>query len=180
VSFKLIVLLKVLLTANRLTSEDVTLFLKGAAALDISSVRTKPFRWLSDPAWLNAVQLSVTNQLFRNVLEDLARNEGIWKAWYGDNEPEALPVPIYETLLSSDKNGTGPFLRLLLVRMLREDRTLIAVNEFIRSMEFIETGGLKLAAMGPKYVESVADTVDKLYAESHAFVPTIFLLSAGE
>jgi dynein heavy chain, axonemal len=179
VSFKLIVLLKILLTAGRLYSDDVTLFLKGAAALDVNSIRGKPFKWLLDNSWPNAVQLSMSNQLFKNFLEDLARNEAPWKAWYSDNEPENLPIPVYETLISSDKNGTGPFLRLLIVRMLREDRTLIAVNEFIRSMEVIETGGMKLAAMGPKYVESVADTVDRLYNEINAFSPVIFLLSAG-
>lgn len=83
-------------------------------------------------------------------------------------------------MVQSDRYGTGPFARLLLVRMLREDRTLIAVHEFIRTMDFLEGGGGgRLPAMGPKFVESVADTMDKLYGETHAFSPVIFLLSAG-
>ena len=50
-----------------------------------------------------------------------------------------------------------------MVRCLREDRTLLAVNDFIRKVEFIETAGGKLPAMGPRYVESVADSVDTVY-----------------
>jgi dynein heavy chain len=82
-------------------------------------------------------------------------------------------------MLTSDRNGTGPFLRLLVVRMLREDRTLIAVNEFIRAMDVVDASGIKLAAMGPRYVEPVADTVDRLSQEINALSPVIFLLSAG-
>ena len=64
-SFKLILALKILLTARRLEQADVTLFIKGGAALDLNSVRPKPYLWLADPAWLNAIQLSRENALFK-------------------------------------------------------------------------------------------------------------------
>lgn len=64
-SFKLILALKILLTAGRLEQSDVTLFIKGGAALDLNTVRPKPYLWLADPAWLNAVQLSKEIVLFK-------------------------------------------------------------------------------------------------------------------
>ena len=64
-SFKLILALKILLTARRLEQSDVTLFIKGGAALDLNAVRPKPYLWLADPAWLNAIQLSRDNVLFK-------------------------------------------------------------------------------------------------------------------
>ena len=71
-----------------------------------------------------------------------------------------------------------PF-RLLFVRCLREDRLLLAVNEFIRKTETIDVGGGKLPAMGPKYVESMTETVDTIFKEMEATTPVIYLLSAG-
>ena len=41
---------------------------------------------------------------------------------------------------------------MLLVRALREDRTILCVNDFIRGMETLDVGGFKLPALGPKYV----------------------------
>lgn len=64
-SFKLILALKILLTARRLDQSDVTLFIKGGAALDLNSVKPKPYLWLADPAWLNAIQLSRDNVMFK-------------------------------------------------------------------------------------------------------------------
>lgn len=64
-SFKLILALKIILTAQRLEQSDVTLFIKGGAALDLNAVRPKPYLWLADPAWLNAIQLSRENVLFK-------------------------------------------------------------------------------------------------------------------
>lgn len=64
-SFKLILALKILLTARRLEQSDVTLFIKGGAALDLNAVKPKPYLWLADPAWLNAIQLSRDNLLFK-------------------------------------------------------------------------------------------------------------------
>lgn len=72
-SFKLILALKILLTARRLEQSDVTLFIKGGAALDLNAVRPKPCLWLADPAWLNAIQLSRDNVLFKVLLCSAAR-----------------------------------------------------------------------------------------------------------
>ena len=96
-SFILICLLKILQTAGHLTPAEVTVLLKGGAALDINSVRGKPFAWITDAAWLNTVQLSKENQIMKQLPDELIRNEAAWRAWYTENEPETVSVPHFET-----------------------------------------------------------------------------------
>jgi dynein heavy chain len=71
----------------------------------------------------------------------MQRNEQAWKKWIDENEPENCPVPDgYEEKLSTE-GGVGQFLRLCLVRCLREDRTMVTSDMFISDTlgaEFIQ------------------------------------------
>ena len=66
-------------------------------------------------------------------------------------------------------NPTIPFLKLLLVRCLRVDRSIFMCKEFIR----------RVPAMGPAFVEPVTDTIEMVYDDMEPEVPVIFLLSRG-
>eukprot|EP01029_Cantina_marsupialis_P005375 TRINITY_DN157_c1_g2_i1.p1 TRINITY_DN157_c1_g2~~TRINITY_DN157_c1_g2_i1.p1 ORF type:complete len:3733 (+),score=1529.44 TRINITY_DN157_c1_g2_i1:1436-11200(+) len=166
--FVFIVTLKIMVTAGKLKTSDVSLFLRGGAALDINSVKTKPFDWLSQEAWLNVVQLADSVPTFRSLPDLMSRNESTWRKWYEDNEPENLPIPDLEMNLTENRD-TGAFLRLLLLRSLRIDRTLLVVREFVR----------QTPQMGPRYVQPVTDTIEMIYNDMIAEVPVIFLLSIG-
>lgn len=167
-TFILIVTLKILITARKLTSQDLTLFLRGGASLDLNSVRKKPFGWMTNEAWLNIVELSQSNKFFGNLLNDMSGNEAMWRRWYEDNEPEQIAIPDYDARLQ-EQVEVGPFLKLLLVRSLRVDRCILTCKEFIRNTQ----------QMGPKYVEPVTDTMESIFQEMVAHVPVIFLLSVG-
>merc|ERR1712167_274984 len=147
---------------------DVTLFLRGGAALDINTAKRKPFGWMTNDSWLNIPALADALKFFANMPSDMAANESIWRKWYEDSEPEQLAIPDYETRISENVE-IGPLLRLLVVRMLRMDRCILQARDFIKST----------AQMGPRFVEPVTDTMEMTYDESCAEVPTIFLLSAG-
>jgi dynein heavy chain len=99
-TFVLIVTLKILITAKKLNSTDMTLFLRGGAALDINSVRRKPFSWMTNEAWLNTIELSQTNKFFGNLINDMAANEAMWRRWFEDNEPEQIAIPDYDSRLA--------------------------------------------------------------------------------
>lgn len=73
----------------------------------------------------------------------------------------------------------GAFQRLQVVRALREDRTLLAVTEFVRAFEEVEATPTAMPALGPAYVEPVTDTIESVCAEMSHATPVIFLLSAG-
>jgi dynein heavy chain len=164
----LLVTLKILITPNYLRQSDMTLFLRGGAALDIESVRRKPFNWINNEAWLNVVELSQQQKFFQNLPNDMAANEAMWRRWYEDNEPETMNIPDYEQQIT-DYPKIGPFLKLLLVRAMRMDRCMLMSKWFIRSID----------DMGPAYVEPVTDTIESIYDGMVASTPIIFLLSIG-
>merc|ERR1711981_140010 len=168
-TFILICTLKILVTAGLLKGGDVTLFLRGGAALDINTAKRKPFGWMTNDSWLNILALADALKFFANMPSDMSANESIWRKWYEGNEPEQLAIPDYETRISENVE-IGPFLRLLVVRMLRMDRCILQARDFIKATP----------QMGPRFVEPVTDTMEMTYDESCAEVPTIFLLSPGE
>jgi len=167
-TFTLLVTMKIMITAGNLKGSDLSLFLKGGAALDIDSVRRKPFNWISNEAWLNVIELSQSQKFFANLPNEMQANEAMWRRWYEDNEPEAMNIPDYEQRIV-DTPIVGAFYKLLLVRSLRMDRCLLVCKWFIRNVE----------EMGPAYVEPVTDTIESIYDGMVCHTPIIFLLSIG-
>jgi len=166
--FVLLITMKILITAGDLRGTDLTLFLRGGAALDINSVRRKPFNWISNEAWLNVVELSQQLKFFANLPNDMVANEAMWRRWYEDNEPEALNIPEYETKIA-EVPIIGPFFKLMLVRSLRMDRVMLCSRWFVRNID----------AMGQQFVDPVTDTVESIFEAQTKDVPVIFLLSTG-
>ena len=164
--FVFLVACKIMVTAGLLDMSEVQLFLRGGAALSIDSVRKKP-NWISNESWLNVMAISEV-PFFKSLPDSIVRNDAIWRRWYDDNEPERLPIPDLEASIKENKE-TGPWRRLLLIRSLRMDRTLLCVRQFVRDLE----------GLGEKYVEPVTDTIDMVFDEMTAYVPVIFLLSTG-
>ncbi|KAL7522596.1 hypothetical protein ACHAWX_007291 [Stephanocyclus meneghinianus] len=167
-TFLLLVTMKILVAAGHLKISDVTLFLRGGAALDANNVQRKPFQWISNEVWLNVVQLCESSKFYSNLIGDMILNEVTWKRWYEDNAPEQIPIPDYEQRLL-DQTDIGPFLKLLLVRCLRVDRSIFMCKEFIRNTK----------EMGAAFVEPVTDTIETVYDDMEPDVPVIFLLSRG-
>lgn len=67
------------------------MLLKGGGALDITSVRKKPKEWIPDTVWLNVVALSAMDA-FRDILDSVFRNDGLWRQWYDQEAPEMAKV----------------------------------------------------------------------------------------
>jgi dynein heavy chain len=168
IAFTFILTFKILNTAGMLDQGEFALFLRGGAALDINSVQPKPFGWLSNDSWTNVIALSDTLPFFKSMPDDISRNEAIWKKWYEENMPETEPIPDFDMRINENEE-IGPWLRLLVIRMLRMDRARLAARTFIRNTK--ETG--------EKYVEAVTDTIDQIYNTMVAITPVIFLLSIG-
>lgn len=180
-SFKLILAFKILIAAEKLESRLVNLFLRGGGSIDINQARVKPIAWLPDEAWLNTLQIAQAIICFKDLPLDMEINENAYLSWYNNNEPEKFTVPVLsENRYAPDDEIVAAFNRLLIVRCLRPDRTILAVTDFIRAMETIVLpNGAPLPAMGPKYVTPVTDSVESVLKEMEATTPVIYLLSAG-
>lgn len=167
-TFVLLITLRILVTAGYIKSSDMTVFLRGGAALDVNNVQRKPFQWMSSEVWLNVVQLQTSSEFYSSLVDHMVSNESAWKKWNEENQPEQVPIPDYEQRLKGQPD-IGSFLKLLLVRCLRVDRTILMCKEFIRNTK----------EMGPTFVEPVTDTIDMVYNDMVPEVPVIFLLSRG-
>jgi len=169
VTFKLMMATKILIKDGKLTNADVSLLLKAGAGVDD---RNKPFSWMEQKAWLNLKALSkhkFANEhtfFFKELPDRVNRNEQLWKKWIDENEPENVPVPDYEEKISADQN-IGHFIHLCLVRSMREDRTMLASNQFVREV------------LGNEYVQPVTDQIADIFEESRPNLPVLYLLSKG-
>jgi dynein heavy chain len=170
--FKLMVTLKIMTVDGDITPGDVSIFLKAGASVDKTSERQCPFRWMQDKSWLNAMELTRHRfgaeglPIFRDLGEVMQRNESLWRKWFEENEPENCAVPDFEERIGMER-GIGTFLRLVLVRALREDRTSIACAQFIDIQ------------LGQRFTAPVTDSIQEIFEESEARKPVLYLLSAG-
>jgi len=173
--FALMLTNKILVSAGEIKEQEVNIFLKGGSELDINSVRVqKPAgkgrggeSWISDTVWLNLVALSEMRAFSdssgtgtKGILDSVRQNEQLWNAWYDKEAPESSPIPEYSDHISK-------FERMCLVKSFREDRTLIAAEDYIAD------------ALGRRFVESVPLSMEKAWEESEPAIPLICILSRG-
>ena len=90
----------------------------------------------------------------------MRQNEQLWNAWYDKEAPEASPVPALEEHITK-------FERMCVVKSFREDRTLIAAEDYIGE------------ALGRRFVEGVPLNMEKAWEESTMQIPLICILSRG-
>ena len=171
-TFILMMCFKILVTANKITNSDISMFLKMGASLDAKGERQKPFSFIGDKAWLNIIALSRHHfgsdslAFFRELPDSMQRNETTWKVWVEKNDPEKVTIPDFAERIGTEKD-LGPLLTLCLVRAIREDRTLVATNAFIE------------AILGKEFTAPVSYPIDSIWQESSSNDPVLFLLSAG-
>ena len=66
----------------------------GGASLDLSAVRAKPFKWISDISWLNLVEVSKLKP-FRRVLDEVKGYiRLLYPDFFAENDAEILKTPI--------------------------------------------------------------------------------------
>ncbi|CAH1801914.1 unnamed protein product [Owenia fusiformis] len=159
--FSLIITIKLEQDLGNVVQDEVDFFIKGNIALEKAS-RKKPFAWFPEAGWEDAVRLQeVSPKAFGSLLDDIEKNQAVWKEWYDHDAPESAPFPLgYHESLSD-------FQRLMLLRCFRVDRIYRAVTVYITN------------TMGEKYVMPPIISFDSIFEQSTPMSPIVFILSPG-
>ena len=158
----LMLAMKIEQVADRLSANYVACLLKGGGALDPKAEKPKPHEWIPEAVWMNCLAVSRCVQMLRDLPDSIAREntKDLWKAWYDEDAPERIKIPEFDDRL--DK-----FEKLLLVRAMREDRSLLSVQDYI------------IGSLGKQYMDSRPLDLRATSDETTFKVPCIALLSMG-
>lgn len=120
----------------------------------------KPHPWIATNGWKDACRVSDLGEAWDGFAESLRRDGEEWQRWYDLEAPEM-------SLLPGGFERLDKFQRLLLCRILRNDRCINAIKQYI------------IEKMGEYYVKSPLIQYDKIYAQSTEKTPIVFILSPG-
>ncbi|KAF5843852.1 dynein heavy chain and region D6 of dynein motor-domain-containing protein, partial [Dunaliella salina] len=137
----------------------------GASAIGHSDKSLLPNpdpTWISAKAWAELGRLGSISEAFGTLQGHMALSKVGWRqALYDSPNPHLQPFP--EPFNSS----LSAFQRLLLLRVLRPDKFVPAVAEFVS------------ASLGSKFTQPPPFDLAAAYAESSSSVPLLFVLSPG-
>ena len=115
--------------------------------------------WLTDPAWAELCRLANV-PAYAGLTGSFMKDAEAWKPLYNSTNPHTEPLP-------GTFNKLDTFKKLLLVRCIRPDKLVPAVQEFVTEK------------MDERYVMPPLFNLGACYADSTPITPLIFVLSPG-
>ena len=120
--------------------------------------------WIPDKNWKECLELSKL-PAFKEICVDITDNGASWKAYVDSSEPQLASLPNNGYL---DWNSVTSFQKLLVLRCLRPDKVVAAIQLFINEV------------MGKKFIEPPVFDLPYIYKTlSTPASPLIFLLSSN-
>jgi dynein heavy chain len=111
--------------------------------------------------WKDLVCLGGYSEVYAELLKSFKMNSAVWKEWYDLESPETVPIPCgFDAQLQ-------PLEKLPVMRCFRPDRVYNAVKIFVMQI------------LGEKFVQPPVLDYARIYAQSTAFSPMVFILSPG-
>ncbi|KAL7701682.1 dynein heavy chain [Lotmaria passim] len=157
--FVLLLACKIEMKAGKLDPVAFEALLKGGGGVQVD--RAKPFSWLKDKAWANIMAVAQqVPRVFKQLPDLIMRNEQQWRPYIESDAMESLATPDINEKME-------PFERLLLVRALREDRTMLAATQYIAT------------TLGKTFAEAQQLELSDVVEETTGLTPIVFLLSQG-
>lgn len=134
-----------------------------------SSDAEKPLDWIPKANWECILYLS-SLEGFEKLSKDMANSPNRFKEWYLKARPESAPLPLEWRKLDDN----SPFMKLMVVRALRQDRMISALETYVRNAlpngkHYVECDA------GKSFLDVLAQSLD----DSSAANPIFFILSPG-
>ncbi|GAW80117.1 dynein heavy chain [Plasmodium gonderi] len=130
-------------------------------------------KWLfkNEKLYKNIISLSnhsfgndKNNRFFYDILNVVQLNDTVWKNYYDVLDIENKNIPYYNERLDANSKISS-FIKLCLIRCLREDRTILCANKFVDEVLNRNSDTIK------------HETLENIFAESSNRKPFLFLLS---
>lgn len=121
----------------------------------------KEDKWISTVQWNSLCELSQELEIFKGVDDSFVKDLDKWKTTLMDSSnpyEEKFPAPF---------DNLTDFYKLIILRILRQDKTVDALKKYISEN------------IGDKYVVSPAFDIGKAYDESKNKTPILFIISPG-
>ncbi|VUZ94664.1 dynein heavy chain, putative [Plasmodium vivax] len=130
-------------------------------------------KWLlkNEKLYKNIISLSnhsfgndKNNRFFYDIVNVVQLNENMWKNYYDVLDIENKNIPYYNERLDVNSKISS-FIKLCLIRCLREDRTILCANKFVDEVLNRNSDTIK------------HETLENIFVESSCRKPFLFLLS---
>jgi dynein heavy chain len=127
-------------------------------------IRDNPTAWISKNEWSNFYrQLKYLNDNFtetKGLEVYFFEHHDKFKVLYDSNLIHKDPLP--------DRwNNISEFMKLCIVKMIRPDKVILAIQQWIERN------------LGKKFVEPEQSVLDKVFSETRAIIPILYILSPG-
>lgn len=167
-TYKLMITMQILKTEqpDLLNDKMVGLLLRGGGALSMDQIPKNPFAsWLQQSSWINVVQLSLSLDFFGDIRATMQENDKEWQTWYEEEAPEGMPIPNIQERLEGHPSGS--FMRMLLIRSMRDDRMRLAAQSFVGK------------SLGKKFTDPESIQFEDVWRDANRYTPVILLLTPG-
>ncbi|XP_011498925.1 PREDICTED: dynein heavy chain 7, axonemal-like [Ceratosolen solmsi marchali] len=114
--------------------------------------------WLADKSWRELLKISSSLSVFQNLANSFSINNTRWRKYCNSLECEDCLMP------SPWDNKLTTFQKLMLIRILRPDKIIVKITEFVESV------------MGQNNGSFVSCNISRPYGESNCLTPIILML----
>ncbi|KAH8088732.1 dynein light chain binding protein [Aureococcus anophagefferens] len=165
--------------ASKIPGDEWNLFIRGPGVPDRASQPKNPNpKALPEATWDlvcgmefllareaglddNGDEVPAKASPYAGLTASLSKNWDAWEAWLGAVDPSAAPLP------DPFEASVTKFSKLIIVKALRDEFTLQAVNNFVRY------------AFGDDLADAPSGKMDEIYDDLDNATPCIFILSKG-
>lgn len=160
--FAFMICVELMRERREISDDEWNFFLRGTVNLKSTPPPKPSVRWISDAMWKGTFDLSQSVPNLAYISEHMSMYAGEWEGIVESDEPYSEHVP--------GEPGNAKltdFQRLLLVKVLREERLVVSAIEFVKRN------------LGQEFIDSLPLDLGKAYKDMSTSTPLIFILSTG-